>query len=213
MTSPFGRYKTFANNMSRHKTHTKEIIYILVGICAVIVAASAFSGGQMFNIFNFAQFDATQKQGEIKDFANEDGFIELKPTGDKKSFTKGSQEKIDVNVTVRDKQIVGFTIPVKYDRTRYEFVGVENVDSRFNLYVRNEGISYVILVGVQQPTNTDKINLYKATAARLIFRSLVGGQSRFDVTATTPKGYEMKLNDQQNEPLKPSFGTLQITSR
>lgn len=190
-----------------------NVLKLVVGIVSVIVIGDALSGGTLFGLLNFAQFSPTQKQGELKDFSNEDGYVEIKPPVDKKTFTTGSQESLDVNVSLREKQIVGFNIPVEYDPYKFEFVGVENADSRFNMYTRRENTDHVILVGVQQVTNTDKIVLYKQTVARLIFKVVGGGVSHMDIKERTPKGYQLKLVNQKNDALLPSFGELQVMSK
>lgn len=194
-----------------------NILKIVVGIIAVVVIGNALSGGTFFGLLNFAQeaFQQapTQKQGEIKDFSNENGYVEIKPTDDKKVLRVGSVEKIDVNVTLKDKQIVGFNVPVQFDNTKYQVTGVENADSRFNMYLRREGDKDIILVAVQQATNTDKIDLYKATVARILFRVINPGVSHMTVRDKTPKGYELKLVNEKNDALYPSYGDLQITAR
>lgn len=190
-----------------------NLLKLVVGIISVIVIGNALSGGTFFGLLNFAQFSPTQKQGEIKEFSNENGYVEIKPQGDKKTFVKGTQESLDINVSLREKQIVGFNIPVEYDPYKFEFVGVENSDSRFNMYTRRENTNHVILVGVQQITNTDKITLYKQTVARLIFKVTAGGVSKMDIKEKTPKGYELKLVDQKNDALIPSYGKLQVISK
>lgn len=189
------------------------MLKLIIGVISVIVIGNALSGGTFFGLVNFAQFNPTQKQGQIKEFSNENGYVELKPEGDKKTFVKGAQEKIDVIVSLREKQIVGFNVPVAFDPAKFEFVGVENVDSRFNMYVRRENTDHVILVGVQQLTNTDKITLYRQTIARLIFKVVGGGVSRIDVKEQTPKGYRLKLVNEKNDAFLPSFGDLQVSSK
>ncbi|MBI1863347.1 hypothetical protein HYS00_04495 [Candidatus Microgenomates bacterium] len=179
----------------------------------VVLIGSVLSGSGLLSFVNFAQFNPSQKQGQLDEFSNEDGYIELKPTGNKKVFTQGTNETIDVNISLRDKEIAGYTVPISYDDTKYSFVGIENSDTRFNLYSRNEGNSYLILVGIQQPNNTDKITLYKATVARLIFKPRGGGRSDISVKDKTPKGYTLKLINEKNDALVPSFGTLQVTAK
>lgn len=190
----------------------KQLIYLVVGLFATISLASALTGNGLFGWVNFAQSKPSQQQGEIKEFINENGFVELKPTGDKKVFTTGEQEKIDINIAVPEKQVVAFNVPIEYDPAKFEFVGVEVLDSRYNMYIRREGTEHIVLVAAQQATNTDKIFLYKTTVARLIFKVLLDGPSEMAVVSATPKGYLLKLVDEKNEALEPSYGRLNVTS-
>lgn len=196
----------------------RRLSFILIGIVLVVLIGWALAGDRLFGFLNFAQltpapYNPTQKQGELKEFSNENGYVELKIAGDKKVFTKGSQEKIDVNITLMDKQVAGFNIPVRFDDSRFTFVGVENLDARFNMYARIENSSYVILVAVQQQGNTDKITLHKANVARLIFKATASGANNFEVQDKTPKGYALKLVNEKNVSYTPSSGTLQVTTR
>lgn len=193
----------------------KRVSIILAAIFMLLVINSAVSGRGLFGFLNFAQEQQapTQKQGELKDFSNENGYIELKPNGNKTVFKVGETAVIDVNISLKDKTIAGYTVPVEFNQQKYEFVGVENVDGRFNLYTKNEDGTFLILVAIQQPTNTDKISFYKTTVARLLFKATAGGRSAIDIKDKTPKGYTIKLINEKNEPYVPSFGTLEVTSR
>src|SRR3989344_4636485 len=95
-----------------------KAVFTVLGIFIIVLIAAAVSGSGLLSWSKLAQTNPSQQQGEIKEFINENGYIELKPTGDKKLFTKGSQESLDIIVTHPDKQTVGYNIPLHYDGSK-----------------------------------------------------------------------------------------------
>lgn len=190
----------------------KHPFTLLFGIAMIVVISIAVSGTTPFSLFNFAQTKPSQQQGEIKEFINENGFVELKPTNDKKVLKVGAQETIDVIVSIPEKQVTAFNIPIKYDAAKLEFVGIEVLDARYNMHIRREGTNSIVLVAAQQPTNIDKIFLYKATVARFIVKVKTAGAAQLEVTQSSPKGYLLKLVNETNDALLPSYGKLNVTA-